>query len=771
MSDKVTNLPIIALRGMTILPYMVIHFDVSRRKSIKSVEHAMKNGQKIFLVTQKSVDIVKPTRDEVCDVGTICEIKQLVKMPGGLVRVLVRGLERAVLSDFTDDDDMLAGNVTVTPNTECAIPDNERDARISLLKGMMKRYYMETGRNQGENISRVNAISSLDEIVYTSLSECTTEYMERQEVLDMDDIIMRFDEVCDIICNEIEIEELKRNLSEEVRKRVDKNQKEYILHEQIHAIREELGEEDVEDEIEEFNRAVDELEASDTVKDKIRREIRRYDTVSGSSSEASVIRTYIETMLELPWDKKTEDNYDLVNVQKVLDDDHYGLKKVKERMVEFLAVRALNGKGESPIVCLVGPPGTGKTSIASSVAKALNRKYVRICLGGVRDEAEIRGHRKTYVGAMPGRIVEGLKNAESGNPLMLLDEIDKVGTDSRGDTASALLEVLDSAQNSAFRDHYIEAPIDLSEVLFIATANDTSTIPKPLLDRMEIIELNSYTATEKFHIAKEHLIQKQLDKNGLTRRQITFTDDAIRKIIDRYTKEAGVRELERQIGASCRKAARLIVEGSKKTHRITARNLSDYLGAPKYDGEDKLKSDAVGVVKGLAWTSVGGTTLDVEAVVMSGKGQLVLTGKLGDVMKESAQVALGYIRSVAPKYGIKDEVFEKNDIHLHVPEGAVPKDGPSAGITITLAMLSALTGRKVSHDTAMTGEMTLHGQVLPIGGLKEKLLAASTVGMKNVLIPDKNQKDLAEIETEITENLNICPVKTMNDVVKAALRQ
>lgn len=771
MSDMVANLPIIALRGMTILPYMVIHFDVSRKKSIKSVEYAMRNGQKIFLVTQKSVDTVKPTRDEVCDVGTVCEIKQLVRMPGGLVRVLVKGLERAVLEDFTSEEDMLAGNVRVTPNTEFSVPDNERDARISLLKEMMKRYYMETGRNQGENISRVSAISSLDEIVYTSLSECTTEYMERQEVLDMDDILMRFDEVCDIVCSEIEIEELKKSLSEEVRKRVDRNQREYILHEQIHAIREELGEEDVEDEIDEFRKAVDGLDASDAVKDKIRREIKRYDSMSGSSSESSVIRTYIETMLELPWNKKSDDSYDLKRVQKVLDDDHYGLKKVKERMVEFLAVRALNGKGESPIVCLVGPPGTGKTSIASSVASALDRKYVRICLGGVRDEAEIRGHRRTYVGAMPGRIVEGLKNAGTGNPLMLLDEIDKVGTDSRGDTASALLEVLDSAQNSAFRDHYIEAPIDLSDVLFIATANDTGTIPKPLLDRMEIIELNSYTSNEKFHIASEHLVHKQLEKNGLAPGQVSFTDSALKEIIEKYTKEAGVRELERQIGAACRKAARKIVEGDKKPHKIGVRNLSEYLGAPKYDMEDKPKSDAVGVVKGLAWTSVGGTTLDVEAVVMKGKGNLVLTGKLGEVMKESAQVALGYIRSVASGYGIKDEVFEKNDIHLHVPEGAVPKDGPSAGITITLAMLSALTGRKVSHDTAMTGEITLHGQVLPIGGLKEKLLAASTVGMKNVLIPEKNRRDLAEIEPEITETLNICPVRTMKDVVKAALRQ
>lgn len=771
MNDVKVNLPIIALRGMTILPYMVIHFDVSRKKSIKSVEYAMKNGQKIFLVAQKSADIINPERNDVVDTGTICEIKQIVKLPGGLVRVLVKGLERAKFIDFTYMEEYLEGEVCPAEDEEAMLPDAERDARISLLREMMKRYYMETGRNQGDNVSRISAINSLDEIIYTSVVECTTDFEERQKILETDDILLRFDEACDIVCNEIEIVDIKKKLSDDVRVRIDRNQKEYVLREQIQAIRQELGEDDYEEEADEFKRRTEELNASDKVKNKLRREINRYASLSGNSSEASVSRTYIETMLELPWNNFSRDNNDINNARAVLDNDHYGLSKVKDRIIEFLAVRALNGKGESPIICLVGPPGTGKTSIASSIARALNRKYVRVCLGGVRDEAEIRGHRKTYVGAMPGRIIDGLRQAGTGNPLMLLDEIDKVGTDSRGDTASALLEILDSEQNSAFRDHYIEVPVDLSEVFFIATANDTGTIPKPLLDRMEIVELNSYTSVEKFHIAKEHLVGKQLDKNGLTRRQLSFTDDAIRKIIENYTREAGVRELERQIGAVCRKATMLIVSGKKDTHRVTVRNLTRYLGNPKYDSEEMARQDMVGVVKGLAWTSVGGTTLDAEAVLMAGKGELTLTGKLGDVMKESARVALGYIRSVADEYGISPDVFRENDIHLHVPEGAVPKDGPSAGITITLAMLSALTGRKVRCDVAMTGEITLHGQVLPIGGLKEKLLAASNIGIREVLIPFKNKKDLAEIDAEILDGLKIQYVRTMDDVVKHALCQ
>ncbi len=771
MSEVVNNLPIIALRGMTILPYMVIHFDVSRKKSIKSVEYAMKNGQKLFLVSQKSSDIINPSREDVYDVGTIAEIKQIVKMPGGLSRVLVKGLERAELIEYIDGEDMLTGSVMPCPDTQNQLPEAERDARISLLKEMMKRYYTETGKTQGENISRFKALTNLDEIIYKAVAECTDEYTDRQEVLEIEEILLRFDAACDLVCREIEMADIKKELSKEVKERIDKSQRDYVLREQIQVIREELGEGDVDSEIEEFRQKLDALVASEDVKNRIKREINRYSAVSNSSSEASVIRSYIETMLELPWDLHSEDNNDLLNAEAILNKDHYGLDKVKERVVEFLAVRALNNKGESPIICLVGPPGTGKTSIAASIARALNKKYVRICLGGVRDEAEIRGHRKTYVGAMPGRIVDALRQAKVSNPLMLLDEIDKVGTDSRGDTASALLEILDSAQNVAFRDHYIEVPIDLSEVMFIATANDTSTIPKPLLDRMEVIEVSSYTQMEKFHIAKQYLVPKQLAKNGLTKSQMSVSDGAIMNIIEGYTREAGVRSLERKIGSLCRKSAKEILSGEKKTHKITEKNLKHYLGNIKFDKEEAQTEDMVGMVKGLAWTSVGGTTLDVEACTMAGKGNLILTGQLGDVMKESASVALGYIRSKADIYGIDSSDFEKKDIQVHVPEGAVPKDGPSAGITMTLAMLSALTGRKVSHDIAMTGEMTLHGIVLPIGGLKEKLLAAKLVGMKTVLVPEKNKKDYLEIEADVTDGLKIIFVKTMDDVVKAALRK
>lgn len=770
MKTEIETLPIIALRGMTILPYMVIHFDVSRKKSIKSVEYAMKNGQRIFLVSQKSPDIIKPGREDVVDFGTICEIQQIVKLPGGLVRVLVKGLTRARCIDFTESDEYLEGTVEPCGQDEEELDGNEREACIAVLKEMMTSYYIASGRSQGDNISRNNAIRGLDEIIYEVASECTTDQWKRQKFLDEDDIWMRYEMACSMVGNELEVIDIKKKMSDDIKRRIDKNQKDFILREEIQAIREELGEDNYEEDIDRYRSMTEKLDAPDEIKDKIFREINRYNSLSGSSSEASVSRTYIETMLELPWNKRSKDNNDIAHASKTLERNHYGLDKVKKRILEVLAVRALKPDGHSPIICLAGPPGTGKTSIAASVAKALNRKYVRICLGGVRDEAEIRGHRKTYIGAMPGRIIEGLKNAKVGNPLMLLDEIDKVGTDSRGDTASALLEVLDSEQNSAFRDHYIEEPVDLSDVLFIATANDTQTIPRPLLDRMEVIELNSYTEVEKFHIAKEHLVSKQIKENGLTRRQISFTDDVLHKIINNYTKEAGVRELERQLGACCRKAAMHIVSGEKNSNRITLKNLEDYLGPQKYDDEEMSAEDMTGVVKGLAWTSVGGTTLDVEAVLMAGKGGLMLTGKLGDVMKESAQVALGYIRSIADKYNIEPEVFAKNDIHIHVPEGAVPKDGPSAGITITLAMISALTGRKVRHDVAMTGEITLHGQVLPIGGLKEKLLAASIIGIKEVLIPDKNEKDLYEVDKEVLDKLTIHTVKNMDEVVEYALR-
>ncbi len=771
MIELMQGLPIIALRGMTILPYMVIHFDVSRKYSINSVDYAIKNGQKIFLVAQHNPDVMNPKREDIYNVGTLCEIKQVVKMPGGLMRVLVKGIYKAVLVNMEDTGKMLVGDVEVAKSTEVLYPTEELQARVDFLKELLKQLYYVNDRETKESFARIKKITSLDEMIYKALSDSTTDYERRQEALEIEDLFERCDFACDIITQEIEVADIKRDLATSVKSRVEQNQREYVMREQLHAIREELGEDDIETEADEFRKAVEALDAPEAVIKKLSKEIKHFERLSSHSSESAVIRTYIETLLEMPWNKTTEDNMNLKKVQKVLEDDHYGLTKVKERIVEFMAVHTLNEKGDSPVICLVGPPGTGKTSIAASIARALNRKYVRVCLGGVRDEAEIRGHRKTYVGAMPGRIAEGIRSAGTSNPLMLLDEIDKVGKDHRGDTASALLEILDGAQNVAFRDHYLEVGLDLSRVLFVATANDISTIPKPLLDRMEIIEINSYTTVEKFHIAKKYLVPKQLAKNGITKKQLSFTDEALKNIIMQYTKEAGVRNLERKIAAACRKAAVGILSEEKTLHKITVKNLSEYLGTPKYDLEDADTTDAVGEAKGLAWTSVGGTTLDIEACTMAGKGTLILTGQLGDVMKESASVALGYIRSKADEYNIDAENFEKKDIQLHVPEGAVPKDGPSAGITITLAMISALTGRCVAKDIAMTGEITLHGKVLPIGGLKEKILAAKLAGISKVIIPCKNLKDLADIEEEILDGMDITGVSHMDEVLELALRK
>lgn len=765
------SLPIIALRGMTILPYMVIHFDVSRKQSINSVDYAIRNGQKIFLVSQLDADVMNPKREDLYTAGTLCEIKQVVKMPGGFVRVLVKGISKGILTSLNTEGSMLMGEVDIIKTHEIMLPEAEIQARVKFLKTLLMDLYTVNDREVSENRQRLKKITSLEEMVYKAIADCTTEYEKRQEALEIEDLFERCDYACDLITQEIEVAGIKKELAEDVKSRVEQHQKEYVLREQLSVIREELGDSDVESEAEDYREQVEKLDAPDAVKEKLHKEIKRFETLSPNSSESGVIRTYVETLLELPWNKVKKDNCNIQRISKILNEDHYGLTKVKERILEFMAVKTLNEKGESPVICLVGPPGTGKTSIASSIARALDRKYVRVCLGGVRDEAEIRGHRKTYVGSMPGRIVEGLKQAGVSNPLMLLDEIDKVGTDSRGDTASALLEILDGAQNVAFRDHYVEVPVDLSRVLFVATANDLSTIPKPLLDRLEIIEINSYTQVEKFHIAKKYLLPKQLAKNGLTKKQLTVSDEAIRKIVSKYTKEAGVRSLERQMGKICRKAAVGILMEGKDVHKITPKNLPDYLGVPKYTEEEKNKEDRVGSVKGLAWTSVGGTTLDVEVVTMEGKGNLILTGQLGDVMKESASVALGYVRANASKYNILPEFFEKNDIQIHVPEGAVPKDGPSAGITLTLAVISAITGRKVACDVAMTGEITLRGNVLPIGGLKEKILAAKLAGIKRVLIPEKNIKDLAEIEEEITEGMLITTVSVMEDVIKAALRK
>ena len=771
MKEIMQGLPIIALRGMTILPYMVIHFDVSRKHSINSVDYAIKNGQKIFLVAQHNPDVMNPTRDDIYSIGTLCEIKQVVKMPGGLMRVLVKGLNKGILVDFNDDGNNLSGNIEIIKSNEVLYPTEELQARVDYLKELLKQLYYVNERESKESLARIKKITSLDEMIYKAISDSTTDFEIRQEALEIEDMLERCDFACDIISQEIEVAAIKRDLAVGVKSRVEQNQREYVMREQLHVIREELGEEDIETEADEFRKAVEALDAPDYVKEKLTKEIKHYERLSSHSSESAVIRTYIETLLEMPWNACTKDNKNIDKVIKVLADDHYGLEKVKERIVEFMAVHTLNENGDSPVICLVGPPGTGKTSIAASIARALNRKYVRVCLGGVRDEAEIRGHRKTYVAAMPGRIAAGMKNAKTANPLMLLDEIDKVGNDHRGDTASALLEILDGAQNVAFRDHYLEVPLDLSKVLFVATANDTSTIPKPLLDRMEIIEINSYTTVEKFHIAKKYLIPKQIKNNGLTKAQLKFTDEAIKNIILQYTRESGVRNLERKIAGVCRKAAVSVLKDEKAVHRITVKNLTEYLGTPKYELETPNEKDSVGEAKGLAWTSVGGTTLDIEACTMPGKGNLILTGQLGDVMKESASVALGYIRSTADKYGIDAETFEKTDIQLHVPEGAVPKDGPSAGITITLSMISAFTGRPVAMDIAMTGEITLHGKVLPIGGLKEKILAAKLAHISNVIIPNKNLKDLKDIDAEILEGMNITGVEHMDKVIELALRK
>ncbi len=769
MSKQVNNLPLIALRGMTILPHMVIHFEVSRKKSIQSIEHAMKNGQTIFLATQKSVDIMVPTEDEVSEYGTISVIKQVIKLEGR-ARVTVEGKARGRRLTFENGKNGLTADVEAGEENDGTLTEREKYAMSDILIDLMQDYYLHMDKKADETIPRLKAVNDIYELIYRCAAECTENPLMRHDILAAGTLKEKFDYLTELICNEMQTAEIKTELAEHMRERVEKNRKDYILKEQLKFIKEELGEETFDEDVEELKKKTVELDAPDYVKEKLRREIRNYESIPDNSSEAYVVKSYIETVLAMPWNNRTEENTDIVRAEKILDRDHYGLEKVKERILDFLAVHTVKKDGETPVICLAGPPGTGKTSVASSIAKAVNRKYVRICLGGVRDEAEIRGHRKTYIGAMPGRIVEALTQAGTGNPLILLDEIDKVGNDSRGDTASALLEILDGAQNNAFRDHYVEIPVDLSNCFFVATANDVSLIPKPLLDRMEIIELNSYTRNEKLHIAEKYLVKKQMKKTGLTTGDISFSRSALNAIIEKYTAEAGVRELERMIGTICRKTVRKKLKGETEKHKITASVLKDYLGTEKYDKDDVLTKDETGLARGLAWTAVGGTVLDVEACLMDGKGEIILTGQLGDVMKESAMVALGYIRSRADRYGISSKIFEKKDIHIHAPEGAVPKDGPSAGITMTLAMISAYTGRKICHKTAMTGEITLHGKVLPIGGLKEKLLAAKSAGVSNVLVPEKNRRDVDDMEKEITEKLNIIYVEKMEDVVKAALR-
>lgn len=761
------NMPAVALRGLTILPGMIAHFDISRERSLRAVEEAMEQDQKIYLVTQRNVDSEDPTQEDLYQMGIVADIKQVVRLQNDVVRILVDGISRAALLGFTGNEKYLEAEICYCDSNADSLPDDLREAMLLGVREAFHRYAAVVGKISKELIRQIDQYEDLEKLIDYVTNNLPVSYELKQQVLEAEDINDRYQVIVSLLLSQVEVISIKNELQKKVKVRVDKHQKEYVLREQLGVIREELGE-NADSEADEYEKKLSELDAPDYVKEKTKKEIKRFRNMSSSSSESTVERGYIETVLELPWNKMSVDNKDLDHAAQVLDDDHYGLKDVKERILEFLAVRNLTSKGESPIICLVGPPGTGKTSIARSIASALEKKYVRISLGGVRDEAEIRGHRKTYIGAMPGRIVNGLRQAGVSNPLMLLDEIDKVSSDYKGDTSAALLEVLDSEQNCRFRDHYIEMPVDLSEVLFIATANEVSGIPKPLLDRMELIEVSSYTENEKFHIAKEHLIEKQKSKNGIKKEQLTITDSALKDIIRLYTREAGVRSLERTIGKLCRKAAREIFKDSEAAVKVTKTNLKTYLGNPKYSPEKKNDRAEVGIVRGLAWTSVGGVTLEVEVNVLPGKGELVLTGKLGDVMKESAQAAFSYVRSISEGYGIDAEFYTKHDIHIHIPEGAVPKDGPSAGITMATAMLSAITDRPVRADVAMTGEITLRGRVLPIGGLKEKLLAAKVIGIKTVCIPKDNEKDLEEISKEITDGMEIVPVERFSQVEKIA---
>lgn len=769
MTNQNIVLPAIALRGTTILPGMIVHFDVSRERSVKAIEAAMLHDQKIFLVTQIDPEVESPDLAGVYHVGTIAYIKQVVKLPQNLLRVLVEGTGRATLVKFEQEFPFIRSEITPVDEEEMQMPEPVMEAMHRSLKELFHRYCMENGKVSKELVAQILNIDNVEELVEQIAVNIPLSYQNKQKILEALTLEERYEVLGAILGNEIEIMQIGRDLQKKVKARIDKNQREYILREQLKLIREELGEDNTADDADEFKKKLQELQADDEVKEKISKEIERFKNTNSNVSENAVLRGYIETMLALPWEKKSTDSDDLKEAWKVLQEGHYGLKDVKERVMEFLSVRKLTHKGKSPILCLVGPPGTGKTSIARSIAEAMHKKYVRICLGGVRDEAEIRGHRKTYVGAMPGRITAALQQAGVSNPLMLLDEIDKTSSDYKGDTSAALLEVLDPEQNSRFMDHYIEVPQDLSEVLFIATANDVQGIPRPLLDRMELIEIAGYTENEKEHIAKEHLIPKQMEENGIEKGKLTIQSAALKKIINNYTKEAGVRNLERTIGQICRKTARLIMEEDKKKVTVTSKNLSDFLGKEHFNYLMANKKDEIGISRGLAWTQVGGDTLQIEVNVMPGKGELMLTGQLGDVMKESAQAGITYIRSIASDYKVEPEFFQENDIHVHIPEGAVPKDGPSAGITMATAILSAIIKKPVRADLAMTGEITLRGRVLPIGGLKEKLLAAKYAKIKEVLVPAENKPDIQELDKEITDGLTITFVSSMKEVLNKAL--
>lgn len=768
MEDKKITMPAVALRGLTVLPGMVQHFDISREKSVRAVETAMMGDQKVYLVTQRNPQQEVPTAADLYQMGTVSQIKQIVKMPNGILRVMVEGLERAALLTLFEDGQYLEAEIEDAPMQEEQLSDTVKEAMSRIVKEKLEEFGNANPKAVKDFIGSLLVITDLEPLLTQTANEFPWDFAVKQELLECDYVSHLYDRIVYYLMREIEILMIKRDYQGKVKEHIDKNQRDYILREELKVIREELGDDAGAEDADGYLEQLEKLNADKETKEKIKKEIQRFKGMPGGSQEANVLRTYIETVLEMPWKKTSRDNQDIIHAKEVLEEDHYGLEQVKDRVLEFLAVRALTKKGTSPILCLVGPPGTGKTSIARSVARALGKKYVRISLGGIHDEAEIRGHRKTYVGAMPGRIADAMRQAGVANPLMLLDEIDKVSADYRGDVSSALLEVLDGEQNGKFRDHYLEIPLDLSGVFFIATANDVSTIPRPLLDRMEVIEVSSYTENEKFHIAKKYLVPKQLERNGLTGKMLSFSDKALEKIIHNYTREAGVRNLERRIGEICRKAAREFLEKKRKSVHITEGNLQKYLGKEKITFENANEEDEVGIVRGLAWTSVGGDTLQIEVNVMPGDGKLQMTGQMGDVMKESAQIALTYVRSVADRYGVESKYFKEHDLHLHIPEGAVPKDGPSAGITMATAMLSAVTGKKVLASVAMTGEITLRGRVLPIGGLKEKTLAARMAHMKKVLVPDKNRPDMAEISKEITKGMEIVFVKTMDDVVREA---
>ena len=770
MTDQSVTLPAIALRGTTILPDMIVHFDVSRRRSIKAIEASMLDDQRIFLVTQRNPEMEKPSLPDLYDVGTIAYIKQVIKLSQGQIRVLVEGTQKAELITLVMEEPFLQACVEeIEPDDIATYSLPVIEAMKRTIRELFQEYGNQGGKISKELVSQIISRENLQELMENVAINLPLTYIDRQKYLGANTIQEQFELLGSFLNKEVEVMGIRKDLQIKIKQRVDKNQKDYILREQMKVIREELGEDPSEDEGEKLRKRLEELDAPEEVKERIGKEISRFESLFSNSAEANVSRTYIETLLTVPWNAVSKDNEDLIAAGKILEEDHYGLKDVKERIMEFLSVRKLTGKGKSPILCLAGPPGTGKTSVAKSIARALDKKYIRICLGGIRDEAEIRGHRRTYIGAMPGNISDGLIRAGVRNPLMLLDEIDKTSSDYKGDTSSALLEVLDPEQNAHFKDHYLDIPQDLSEVLFIATANDTQNIPRPLLDRMELIEISGYTGNEKEHIAKEHLIPKQLEANGIPKGSLTIRTAAVTKMINHYTKEAGVRQLERCIGKICRKAARQIVEGSKKKITVTEKNLPAFLGKEKYQYLMANKKDEVGIARGLAWTQVGGDTLEIEVNIMPGKGELLLTGQLGDVMKESAQAGISYIRSVAEQYQVEQEFFQKYDIHVHIPEGAVPKDGPSAGITMATAMFSAITGKPVRADVAMTGEITLRGHVLPIGGLKEKLLAAGYAGIREVLVPEKNRPDIEEMDHEITDRLTISFVGNMEDVLQKAL--